>query len=64
MPLETKDIISAALSSSALIISIVTFALNFRHTRKSAVFSGSQALCLGTHYLKLRFKLAEADILG
>lgn len=37
MPFETKDLVSAALSSTALLVSVVTFVLNYLHTRKSAI---------------------------
>jgi hypothetical protein len=37
MSCETKDLVSAALSSTALLVSVVTFALNYLHSRKSAV---------------------------
>jgi len=37
MPLEPKDIISAALALTALLVSLVTFALNYRHARQGAV---------------------------
>jgi len=44
MPLEPKDLISATLSSTALLVSVVTFALNYRHTRKSAVLTRKPVL--------------------
>jgi hypothetical protein len=44
MPLETKDLVSAALSSTALLVSLITFALNYRHTRQSAVLARKPAL--------------------
>ncbi len=44
MSLEAKDIISATLSSTALVVSLVTFALNYRHTRQSAVLARKPVL--------------------
>jgi len=44
MPLETKDVISAALSSTALVVSLITFALNYRYTRQSAVMARKPVL--------------------
>src|ERR1041384_6175962 len=44
MPLETKDLITATLSSTALLVSVVTFALNYRHTRGSAVLARKPVL--------------------
>lgn len=37
MALETKDLITAALSLTALLLSLVTFALNYRQSRRSTV---------------------------
>ncbi len=37
MLLEPKDLISVVLSSTALVVSLVTFVLNYRHTRQNAV---------------------------
>ena len=37
MPLATNDLITATLSTMALVVSLVAFALNYRHTRHSAV---------------------------
>jgi hypothetical protein len=44
MPLEIKDLVSATLSSTALLVSMVTFALNYRHTRRSAVLARKPVL--------------------
>jgi hypothetical protein len=44
MPLETKDVVFAVLSSTALLVSIVTFTLNYRHTRRSAVLARKPVL--------------------
>ena len=42
--LETKDLVSATLSLSALLVSVVTFALSYRYTRKSAVLARKPVL--------------------
>jgi hypothetical protein len=44
MTLETKDIMSAALSSSALLVSLFSFALTYRHTRRTTVLSRKPVL--------------------
>jgi hypothetical protein len=44
MPLESKDTITIALAFIALVVSIMTFALNYRHTRRSAVLSRKPVL--------------------
>jgi hypothetical protein len=44
MPLEMKDLITATLSLTALLVSVVTFALNYRHTRRSAILSRKPVL--------------------
>lgn len=44
MAFETKDIIAAALSSTALLVALFTFALNYRHTRRSSVLSRKPVL--------------------
>lgn len=44
MPFETKDLISATLSSTTLLVSVVAFALNYRHTRRSAVLARKPVL--------------------
>jgi hypothetical protein len=41
---EAKDLIATALSSTALLVSVVTFALNYRHTRRSAVLARKPVL--------------------
>jgi hypothetical protein len=43
-PLLTKDIISAILAATALIVSLLTFALNYRFTRRSAVLGRKPVL--------------------
>ncbi len=44
MALESKDVITTALSLTALFVSVVTFALNYRHTRHTAVLSRKPVL--------------------
>lgn len=44
MAIETKDVITAALSSTALLVSVVTFALNYRQSRRSAVLTRKPVL--------------------
>jgi hypothetical protein len=44
MHLEAKDVFAIVLSSAALIVSITTFALNYRHTRRSAVLGRKPVL--------------------
>ena len=44
MSLETKDLVSATLSSTALLVSLVTFALSYRHSRRSAVLTRKPVL--------------------
>jgi hypothetical protein len=44
MPFEAKDLVSATLSSTALLVSVVTFALNYRHTRRSTVLARKPVL--------------------
>lgn len=47
MPLEPKDLITATLSSTALLVSVVAFALHHRHTRGSAVLARKPVLIYG-----------------
>jgi hypothetical protein len=42
--LEIKDIVSAVLASTALIVSVLTFALNYRHTRRTTVLARKPVL--------------------
>jgi hypothetical protein len=42
--LETKDIMSAVLASTALIVSVLTFALNYRHTRRRTALARKPVL--------------------
>lgn len=44
MELEPKDIISAALSVTALIVSVLAFALNYRHARRASVLARKPVL--------------------
>ena len=44
MIVETKDLVTAALSSTALLLSVVTFALNYRQSRRSAVLTRKPVL--------------------
>jgi len=44
MILEAKDIISATLSVTALFVSALAFALNYRHTRRAAVLGRKPVL--------------------
>ena len=44
MPLEPTDLVSATLACTALLVSLVTFALNYRHTRQSAVLARKPVL--------------------
>ena len=42
--LETKDIISATLSVTAVIVSVLTFALSYRHNRRATVLARKPVL--------------------
>lgn len=44
MALDTKDLVMAALSSTALLVSVVTFALNYRHSRRNAILARKPVL--------------------
>ena len=42
--METKDIISVSLSTTALVVSLTAFALNYRHARRAAVLGRKPVL--------------------
>src|SRR6266404_1422855 len=44
MAIETRDLVTAALSSTALLLSVVTFALNYRQSRRNAIVSRKPVL--------------------
>lgn len=44
MVIETKDLVTATLSSTALLLSVVTFALNYRQSRRTAVLTRKPVL--------------------
>jgi len=44
MVIETKDLMTAALSSTALLLSVVTFAINYRQGRRSAILTRKSVL--------------------
>jgi hypothetical protein len=44
MVIETKDLVTAVLSSTALLVSVVTFALNYRQSQRSALLARKPVL--------------------